>query len=134
MAKLDPLRRRIRQRADVAVARAAPKLQKALREAAPQVTGALKQMTTVSGLKSSSVGPVVEARVAVPYASYTIPPGTQPHIIRPVRAKALAFFWPKVGKFVFFAKVNHPGYRGSPWYDDVVKKWPSMIERELPTR
>ncbi|SIS88382.1 hypothetical protein [Alicyclobacillus vulcanalis] len=35
--------------------------------------------------------------------------GTRPHPIFPRRAKALAFFWPKVGHGVVFGRVNHPG-------------------------
>lgn len=35
--------------------------------------------------------------------------GTDPHEIRPRSAKALAFFWPKVGSGVLFGHVNHPG-------------------------
>lgn len=134
MARLDQLRVRVRKRVDTAVARAAPKLQKALKESALKDTGAMAQMTTVSGLRSSSSGPGVEVRVAVPYATFTVPPGTQPHIIRPVRAKALSFFWPAAGRVVFFGKVNHPGFAGSPWYSDVVDKWPEMVEKELPNR
>lgn len=35
---------------------------------------------------------------------------TKAHPIRPkTRGGVLAFDWPKVGKFVFFKKVNHPG-------------------------
>ncbi len=134
MANLDPLRLRIRKRINTAVTQAAPKLQKALKESALKDTGAMAQMTTVSGLKTTSVGPAVEVRVAVPYATFTVPPGTPPHVIRPVRAKALSFFWPVAGKVVFFQKVNHPGFAGSPWYDDVVKTWPEMVESELPNR
>jgi len=40
---------------------------------------------------------------------------TRPHVIRPKRAGGvLAFFWPKVGAFVQFKKVNHPGSRFLP--------------------
>lgn len=38
--------------------------------------------------------------------------GTRPHEIVVRRAKALVFFWPKVGKKVAFLRVNHPGFKG----------------------
>jgi hypothetical protein len=35
--------------------------------------------------------------------------GARPHVIRPRRARFLRFYWPKVGRVVFFRRVNHPG-------------------------
>ena len=37
--------------------------------------------------------------------------GTAPHLIEPRSARALAFFWPKMGQSVMFARVHHPGTR-----------------------
>lgn len=37
--------------------------------------------------------------------------GTRPHVIRPRKAKVLAFNWAKAGRVVFFRKVKHPGTR-----------------------
>lgn len=131
MFDLDNLRVRVRQRSVTAMGAAAPKLQKALRKAAPVDTGFMAQMTTVSAVKRTLGGSSVATRVGAPYASYTVPPGTPPHIIRPVRAKALRFFWPVVGRVVFFAKVNHPGSPGTRWYADVIESWPKLVETEL---
>lgn len=40
--------------------------------------------------------------------------GTPPHIIRQRRGgPPLTFYWPRVGYWVRFAKVNHPGTAGS---------------------
>ena len=38
--------------------------------------------------------------------------GARAHEIVAVNASALAFFWPKVGKMVFFKRVMHPGFSG----------------------
>lgn len=54
-----------------------------------------------------------------PYARF-VHEGTRPHIIRPRRAKALSFFWPKAGRQVFFAHVNHPGTRANAFLRDAV--------------
>lgn len=39
--------------------------------------------------------------------------GAKPHVIRPRKAKALRFYWKRVGSVVTFARVNHPGRKGS---------------------
>jgi hypothetical protein len=38
--------------------------------------------------------------------------GAKPHPIAAVNARALAFFWPRVNKMVFFRQVQHPGFPG----------------------
>lgn len=40
--------------------------------------------------------------------------GTQPHVIRPVNARALAFMG-REGKMVFLRSVNHPGTKARPY-------------------
>lgn len=46
--------------------------------------------------------------------------GTRPHVIRPRRAKVLAF---RVGsKRVFATKVNHPGTKARPFLADALKQ------------
>jgi hypothetical protein len=46
--------------------------------------------------------------MGAPYGRYVIA-GTAPHLIRPRRARALSFFWPRVGAPVVFGAVHHPG-------------------------
>jgi len=41
--------------------------------------------------------------------------GASWHPIVARNARALAFYWPKVGRFVFFKSVNHPGYKGDDY-------------------
>lgn len=45
--------------------------------------------------------------------------GTTPHVIRPVRAKALRFRWG--GQVVFARRVNHPGNRANPWLRNALR-------------
>lgn len=52
-----------------------------------------------------------------PYAKWLIE-GSRPHTIAAKNADALHFYWPKVGKWVFFKSVRHPGYVG----DDYIRK------------
>lgn len=49
--------------------------------------------------------------------SYFQNEGTLPHVIRRKHAPALHFFWVKVGHWVTFQSVNHPGHRGRHWAD-----------------
>lgn len=46
--------------------------------------------------------------------------GTRPHVIRPKRAKVLAFT--VGGRKVYATKVHHPGYRGNPYLADALKQ------------
>lgn len=55
--------------------------------------------------------------------------GARPHVIRPRRRKALRF---KVGGRTVFAKsVQHPGNRGTHWFDRAVEAWPDIVADEL---
>lgn len=55
----------------------------------------------------------------VEYARY-VHDGTRPYVIRPKNKKALAF---KIGdRWVVTKKVNHPGIRAQPWYDEAGRK------------
>jgi hypothetical protein len=53
---------------------------------------------------------------AVPHASY-LEYGTDPHYIHARRAKFLVFYWPKVGRTVFYKRVLHPGTRPYHWIE-----------------
>lgn len=53
--------------------------------------------------------------------------GTRAHTIRPRQANALAFYWPKVGRVVVRAHVNHPGNDPMPWFEPTVKEWPRAL-------
>jgi hypothetical protein len=53
---------------------------------------------------------------AAPYAIFVDEP-TKPHPIRARRVPLLRFFWPKVGAWVAFKSVNHPGTKGAFFTD-----------------
>ncbi len=53
----------------------------------------------------------------VPQAEFTND-GTSPHMIN--GAPTLAFFWPKVGRTVFFRSVQHPGNEAQRWFSKVM--------------
>jgi hypothetical protein len=61
-------------------------------------------------------GPTIRARVwnAKPYG-IAVHDGSRPHEIRARRAPYLVFFWEKVGHWVRFKKVNHPGTAPRPF-------------------
>lgn len=83
----------------------------------PVRTGRLRESIRASRVKVS--GPFrVEAHVSANrrYARF-VHEGTRPHIILARRARALRFYWPRVGKVVFFKSVNHPGNDANPFLD-----------------
>ena len=128
MADLRDLRNRVRVRAYFAVSDASPRLQQTLRTTSPRDTGEMISKTTVvpRGLEAT-------AKAATSYASFVRVPGTRPHVIRAKPGKKLRFFWPAPGpgQVVYLAKVNHPGYRGSSWWDDALRKWPDFLRDSL---
>lgn len=67
-----------------------------------------------------------EAVADTEYAAAVIE-GARAHIIRPVRKQALSFYWPKAGKTVVFASVNHPGNQPNPFFRRVVDKWGTYL-------
>jgi len=76
-------------------------------EEAPERTGRLKR-----SIKRKVRGTKGEVRAEAPYAVF-VEKGTRPHIIRPVRARALRF---QVGGEIVFAKlVHHPGTKPNPF-------------------
>jgi len=57
--------------------------------------------------------------------------GARPHVIRAVNAKALAFFWPVVGRQVFFRQVNHPGFPGIHYAENAFNSMRTEIVNKL---
>lgn len=52
--------------------------------------------------------------------------GTKPHVIRPTTKKTLR--WPLPGGFAFAKKVNHPGYKGDPYFVKAAEEAPKRFE------
>lgn len=67
----------------------------------------------------------IELRYDAPQAEYTND-GTRPHVIVPKRAKVLAFT--VNGRRVFARRVNHPGNKGTHWFDKTTKAWPAILK------
>lgn len=55
--------------------------------------------------------------------------GSRPHRIEPRRKKVLRF--PAGGAFAFSRGVNHPGYKGDPYFVRAAAQAPSLFERQL---
>ena len=49
--------------------------------------------------------------------------GTRPHVIRAKNAPMLRFYWPKVGRVVYFKQVNHPGTKPNRFYNRALQQW-----------
>jgi hypothetical protein len=120
---------RIARRAVFLADRLAGDLSSQLRRASPVDTGATRASIQGRAFVSGSQARVV-LEATTPQAAWT-DQGTRPHVIRPVRARALVFFWPVVGRVVRFAKVNHPGFKGTRWFTNVVAGWPETGQRLL---
>lgn len=102
-------------RAADAVAR---EIQAELRVRAPHKSYELRNSITVRAIQSGPTtfrivmdAPVIQAA--------TTNSGARPHVIRARRAKMMRFYWPKVGRVVYFRSVNHPGNKGTGWWDKV---------------
>lgn len=88
---------------------------------APYITGALKKSITLSLKKDSVI--VWAGGGGAPYAVY-VHEGTKPHIIRPVKKKALAS-----KNKIFGKKVNHPGTKPNPFLLVAAKETSSEIDK-----
>lgn len=106
------------------------KLLRAAREEAPVKTGRLRANLRVEPFRMTGPykgeGGVGVSLADVPYAGY-VRWGTRPHVIRARRAKFLRFYWPKVGRVVFFKKVNHPGTKPNYFLERALNR----VAREL---
>lgn len=96
------------------------------RQEAPVKTGRLRANLTVQPFKMTGPykgeGGVGVSKQAVPYAGFVMY-GTRPHIIRCRRpAFALHFYWKKVGHWVFFDHVNHPGTKANRFLERALNK------------
>lgn len=125
MADLRDLRNQIRVRAYFAVSDASPRLEQMLRQTSPRDTGLMQSRTTVvpRGLEAT-------AKADTKYASF-VKDGTRPHVIRAKKGKLLSFYWPKAGKQMFLAKVNHPGTKANGWWNAGLNRWSSLLQESL---
>lgn len=90
-------------------------------------TGYLRRSTKAEFVPSQYRSAIVNA---APHAEY-VEKGTSSHIIRPVRARKLRFFWKKVGQVVEFDQVNHPGTKPRPFFKSAGFLGHTFLEHHL---
>ena len=72
--------------------------------------------TSITTSKGHTAGGDMEGHViALPKYALWVHEGTQPHTIRPVRARRLKFFWARKGRTVSLRVVHHPGSMANPF-------------------
>jgi hypothetical protein len=59
--------------------------------------------------------------------------GTKSHVIRAKNAPMLRFYWPKVGRVVYFKSVNHPGTKPNRFYNRALQRWAPEAKSDLST-
>jgi len=96
----------------------------------PVVTGATRERIAVE-TQADTEGHYW-CTVSLPFYLF-VRPGT---VITPKRAKALRFYWDRVGAVVFFSRVVHPGVGGGPdWIyhalDEAESRIPTVLRQEL---
>lgn len=102
------------------------RIEQQLQQAAPVKTGNTKRNTRVSIATNNRNEIRYVAEVKVAYAEYP-EHGTRPHVIVARPGKVLSFHWPKLGRRVFFAKVNHPGNPARPWFYPTLARFAEFI-------
>jgi len=102
---------------------------KVAQEEAPKRTGqfarSIRYRTTVETGRRMELA----VTMATPLGSYIIF-GTRPHVIVPVRARALHFFT-KSGQEVFTKRVMHPGTRPNPFQQRAMERLEPEIDAAL---
>ena len=95
--------------------------EKTMKEKAPKRTGRLRgSIRKKVGRLEAEIGP------SAPYAIY-IEYGTRPHIIRPVRARALRF--EVDGEVVFTRLIRHPGTKPQRFIRETAEELQNQISR-----
>jgi hypothetical protein len=99
------------------------------REEAPNKTGAFRESIRFrTFVKGTEIGFTTSA--AQPLGKWIVF-GTRPHIIRARNAKTLYFFWGRLGRFVSFPFVHHPGTKPNPYVDRAYETWEKEMELEI---
>jgi hypothetical protein len=99
------------------------------RDEAPKRTG---DFARAISFKTFQSGDVDQVNVYTPQPlGKWITGGTKPHVIAARRAKYLRFYWPKVGKVVFFKSVNHPGTKPNPFMSRAYRRWLPGARQDL---
>jgi hypothetical protein len=93
-----------------------------LREEAPEKTGEFKKgFRFRTFVKGGAVG--FTATVPQPLGRFIVK-GTKAHSITPKGpGYPLRFYWPKMGRVVYFYHVNHPGTKANPFVGRAYDRW-----------
>lgn len=67
---------------------------------------------------------------SAPYAVY-VDSGTRPHKINAKPGGMLKFYWPKVGAWVAFKSVNHPGFKGAGFTAEAIQRFGQGVTIEV---
>ncbi|WP_297451676.1 hypothetical protein [uncultured Corynebacterium sp.] len=84
----------------------------------PVDTGALRNSHTQGAITYSNGRATSDIEASADY-SLAVHEGSRPHVIRPRRAKVLA--WRGTNGMVFARSVNHPGAKKRPWLLNALK-------------
>ncbi len=104
-------------------------------------TGRLEQSVISSAKMTGNTGKAtvrLDRRIA--RYSNIVHEGAKPHFIFPRRARALVFFWERIGMSVVLDSVNHPGQKADPFLreaaeavqpnvDDIFRRHLNMLVR-----
>lgn len=91
--------------------------------------------STLKGNAASGSYTIEHELQKAPHAAF-VHWGTRPHVIKPRNKKALRF--PVGGAFAFARQVNHPGYKGDPYFvtiatpERVQSLFAAFLTAELP--
>jgi hypothetical protein len=92
------------------------------KEEAPERTGQLKRMIHADEVRRTGPWTLAGGVSSLARHSAFVHKGTRPHVIRARNAPALVFYWPKVGRTVFFKRVNHPGTKANPFLERAAER------------
>jgi hypothetical protein len=109
-----------------------PQVRDALKARTPVVTGRMRATERYAATGFAD-GVRMEFRAYTKYSQWVIG-GARAHIIRPVSARALHFFWPKVGYFVLLKEVHHPGNKPNEFPKEVLDSMKDDITKNLKDR
>ncbi|MBD3768099.1 MAG: hypothetical protein IE928_09165 [Gammaproteobacteria bacterium] len=90
------------------------------------VTGALRNAVFSQKLPDGWLVGIDEQKA--PHAEFVHFP-TRPHLIKPKAKKALR--WPNGGAFAFAKAVNHPGYKGDPFFHDAIDSGMRFLDNQI---
>lgn len=144
----DTLRRQVAERAKLIGFTAAAKMEVELRRnwGVHSKSGETLKAISVRLETATPTSLVFVAKAETPQARY-VNDGTRPHVITPKANPGaisgskwpsfipgeplLFFFWARVGRNVRFRWVDHPGYRGSGWWDFALARWSDLLQESV---